>query len=126
MSVSVQVFGQAIRGTEMCAPCSPGWSCYYRRHKQRKPRRFAISEDLAIWSSPTLFESKLIETKTKVKEVMTVEGYKPFYNYLYSRVWVNEAGETIRDSDLKKYDWRWTGKFNTYIGKNYKTKKKVA
>jgi hypothetical protein len=60
----------------------------------------------------------VIETKQYVRDVFTANGYKPFYTYLHTREWISEDGAMIVDGELKEYDWRWTGQFNTYIGKH--------
>jgi len=78
---------------------------------------FAISQKLTEASAPVLFQSQIIEKKVYDREVFTTNGYKAFYKYLHTREWIDKDGAMIVDQDLKKYDWRWTGHFNTYTGR---------
>lgn len=85
-----------------------------------------MSYQLALDSAPTLFESKLLEEKKHVKDVQTMSGMQPFFEYAFQRIWVEVESGNIElfDKFLKRYNWKWTGHFNTYIGRDYKTKKK--
>lgn len=112
-----QIHGQIIRKPEACQPCYyPSWQCHTKARKQQRPKAFAVSQRLAEASAPTLFESHVIEKKVYVREVYSVSGYQPFYNYIHTREWISVDGAMIVDGELKEYDWRWTGQFNTYIG----------
>lgn len=107
-----------------CQTCTyGGWQRVALRKGKRLPRSFAISQQLAKQSQARKFESKITEKKKEVKKVLTMSGYQPFYEYMYTREWVERGtGELIlTDSFLKQYEWRWTGHFNTYFGKDYKT-----
>jgi hypothetical protein len=54
---------------------------------------------------------------------MTATGMQPFFRYLYERAWESDDGRKITDEDLKVYQWKWTGHYNTWIGRNWKSRK---
>lgn len=127
-----KVSGKDLWRKETCGPCCyPSWSCHIKARVQQRPKQFAVSQRLAEASKPILYESDIKEQKLYDREVYTASGYQAFYKYLHTRIWLelvynetsgkmepNTDGVTILDSDLKEYDWRWTGQFNTYIGKH--------
>lgn len=116
VQVLSQVYGKDLWRGEKCLPCYCSWRCATKARKQGNPKAFAVSQQLTKMSAPTLYESLVVEEKVFVRDVFTVAGYKPFYKYLHSRTWVDKDGAVITDQELKKYDWRWTGHFSTYIG----------
>lgn len=79
---------------------------------KRDPRSFGMSEYLAMYSEPELFETQTYQTATR--EVMTATGQMasiPVLNLCY----IGESGQLER-ADLAAYEWRWTGHGQTYIG----------
>ena len=116
--LSDKVFRKGVREQETCNACYyPSWQCHTKAAKFRSPKFFSISQKLVEASAPTVFESHVIEKKVYDREVFTTNGYKAFYKYLHTREWVDKDGSTILDQELKQYDWRWTGHFNTYTGR---------
>jgi hypothetical protein len=130
MPLPHQVLRQDVNrcAPQLCKPIPYKWIKKNNKAFFRKPRTFAVSLQLGKDSTPVILESRIKEVKTEVKKVFTVAGYKPFYQYIHSREWVDiETGEVKKlDADLKKYSWRWTGHFNTYIGQQWKSKKRKA
>lgn len=128
MPIPNKVLGQNTNTTTTCNDQPFGWSRFQSYKRARKPRTFSVSYQLALDSAPTLFESKLLEEKTYVRDVPTVHGMQPFFDYCHTRVWIEVETGTVElfDKFLKKYNWKWTGHFNTYIGHDYKPKKKKA
>jgi hypothetical protein len=113
-----QVYGQRPKQNNICQPSY--YPSYYYHTKSvpfRKPKQFAVSEKLAKASAPTLYKSQVIEKKVYDRDVFTINGHKPFYKYLHTREWITTDGLMIVDLELKEYEWRWTGHYNTYTGR---------
>jgi hypothetical protein len=144
MPLPEQILRQDIGTANMCAPSSFEWVKKCSKKLLRKPRTFAVSYQLGLDSAPTLFESRPVYDSVEKKEVhiskksfikaggkendwLEVDGkaYVAFRRYL-KREWVDiKTGEIVLPNEwLKKFTWRWTGHFNTYIGKK-KRKKKI-
>jgi hypothetical protein len=143
MSLPEQIFRQDIRATNVCAPCRFEWVKKCSKKLLRKPRTFSVSYQLGLDSAPTLFESRPVYDSVEKKQVhiskksfikaggketdwLEVDGkaYVAFRRYI-KREWVQiDTGEMVLPDDwLKKFTWKWTGHFNTYIGKKKRKKK---
>lgn len=81
--------------------------------KYRKTvRTFGMSSDVAMFSEPQLFESQMYRTDSRT--VMKADGTLveiPTMN----RTFISECGQLDED-DLKRYNWKWTGHGQTFIG----------
>lgn len=89
-----------------------------------RSRTFGISEDLAKLSAPIILES---DWKSDIiqKQIFTTKGWQLMdWPVNKRRVWADSDGVLIEDKELKKYDWRYTGFGNTYIGTTFKKSKK--
>lgn len=87
--------------------------------KLRKPRSFHVSRDLAARSKPLIFgeEISLLFTGLHKRDfVLSNEQSEDYY----------ERGEQPPKMNPYRYDWRWTGHGNTYIGVTKKRKQKPA
>lgn len=132
--------------TALCIPYPLEWVRKNRKRFFRKPRTFAVSYQLGLDSAPTLFESRAVSGDVELKQVylnkksfvkaggkeqdyIEVDGkaYVAFRKYL-KREWVEiSTGELVYPDDfLRKYTWRWSGHFNTYLGQLWKNKKRKA
>lgn len=113
-----EVHGQGLKQNNLCQPCYyPSYYSHTKPKPFRKPKKFAVSEKLAKASAPTLYQSHIIEKKVYDREVFTTNGHKAFYKYLHTREWISTDGLMIVDLELKQYEWRWTGHYNTYTGR---------
>ena len=124
---SMSILMQVPRKRIYCeASFFPGWHVTIPTNHKRK-RSFAISQKLARETKPRKFESKTIEAKKAERLILTESGYKPFYKYCFSREWIDtETGEIIlTDEFLTKYNWKWTGHYNTYYGRDYQAETKT-
>jgi hypothetical protein len=78
-------------------------------------RSFGMSENCALLSQPELFESQNLYTRHKAS-VQTTRGVEQVeIDRFAERVFIGESGQ-LSESQLTRYDWRWTGHGQTFIG----------
>lgn len=110
--------------SSLCFPCTNGWNCSASRYKKRKSvRRFAVTPLLSDLSQPKVYESHIAEKKIVKQEVMTTRGMQPWYDYVHTRWWETSDGIVLSDEMLKRVQWKWTGHYSTYIGKQKRRKR---
>jgi hypothetical protein len=83
----------------------------YPTYKSRT-RKFGMSEDVAMFSEPSLFESQMYITETRT--VLKADGSYADIPSM-NRTFIGESGQ-IDEVDLKRYAWRWTGHGQTFVG----------
>jgi len=87
-------------------------NCIIQPIFKTRTRAFGMSEDLAMFSQPTLFESQAFQSSERT--VMTATG-KEVTIPIMETTFISDSGQVDRDT-LKAYAWQWTGHGQTFIG----------
>lgn len=78
-------------------------------------RSFGISENLALFSHPEVYESQYLYTSS-IASVQTIRGTEMAEIKRFDeRVFIGQSGQ-MSENDLKDYQWQWTGHGETFIG----------
>lgn len=95
-------------------------NCIIQPIFKTRARAFGMSEDVAMFSEPQLFNSQAFETSQRT--VMTATG-KEVTIPIMETTYISESGQVDREM-LKAYHWKWTGHGQTFIGfKRYNAKR---
>jgi hypothetical protein len=87
-------------------------------------RSFGMSENVALLSEPELFESYQHTTEARLAPTAQIDPETMTQKFIEVRTTERLFGNEInilRESDVREYDWRWTGHGETFIG--FKLKK---
>lgn len=78
-------------------------------------RSFGMSENVALLSQPDLFESQnlFVSHQASVQTTRGVEQHE--IKRFDERVFIGQSGQ-LSEQDLQRYDWKWTGHGETFLG----------
>lgn len=87
-------------------------NCIIQPNFKTRARAFGMSEDVAMFSEPSLFDSQYFRTAERT--VMRADGSYVTIPTM-EQTFISESGQIDRDV-LKAYRWKWTGHGQTFIG----------
>lgn len=96
-------------------------NCIIQPIFKTRARAFGMSEDVAMFSEPQLFDSQAFQTSERT--VMTASG-KMVTIPIMETTFISESGQVNRDV-LKAYRWKWTGHGQTFIGFKHSKRKSL-